>query len=139
MTPNERLAPAAPQPTPPNHDDDRIAPPVAARLTALGYPDAFNAARWRLEEAFDPASGAVIPFPPAMRVAHRRSAQLAALPTAERDEYQRAKRARMEWTNRHWMRVPAWGGRCSPGGEYRYSARRCRAWFERSIGGGDAR
>ena len=119
--------------------DDRVPPPIAARLTGLGYPDAFNAVRWRLEEPFDAATGASIAFPNDLQIPHRTSAQLASMRPNERDAYAAAKRARIEWTREHWMRVPPWGGRATPGGEYRYSAARCAQWFARSIGDNDAR
>lgn len=119
--------------------DDRVAPPIAARITRLGYPDSFNAIRWSLEEGFDAATGESIAFPTEIRIPHRTSAQIAAMTDEERDAFVAAKGARIAWCRKHWMRVPAWGGRATPGGEYRYSAARCAAWFVRSIGADDAR
>ena len=115
-------------------DDDRVAPPAAAALVRLGYPEAFNAARWSLEEAFDPASGASIPCPAALRIPYRTTAQLAKLAPHERVAYAARKAERIAWARDHWMRVPAWGGRAAPGGEYRYSAARCAAWYRLSLG-----
>jgi len=102
----------------------------------LGYPEAFNAARWGLEEAFNPSTGEPVAFPRGLDVAHRTTAQQAKLTPGERDAYLRAKRERITWCRAQWMRVPVWGGRAAPGGEYRYSARRCTAWQLASLGGG---
>lgn len=133
-----------PKPPDPPHplpavDHDRVTPPRAASLVRLGYPEAFNAARWSLEEAFDPATGATIPWPPAFRIPYRTTAQLAKLGPEERAAYAANKAERIAWARAHWMRVPVWGGRAAPGGEYRYSASRCTAWFRLSMGEADVR
>ncbi len=133
------MSPASTQLRPrpmPADDADRITPPMAAGLVQLGYPEAFNAARWTLEEAFDPATGATMPWPADLRIPYRTTSQLAKLAAAEREAYLAARARRIAWTREHWMRVPAWGGRAAPGGEYRYSAARCAAWHRLSLGGG---
>lgn len=122
---------ARPMPAP---DADRIAPPTAAELTCLGYPEQFNQVRWQLEEAFDPTTLEVIAIPPTLQVPLLTTAQLRRLPDSERTAYLERKAERIAWTRARWMRVPAWGGRAAPGGEYRYSAARCRTWHERSLG-----
>lgn len=113
---------------------ERITPPAAAALVRLTYPEQFNILRAELEEAYDPATGEAIPMPPALRIRFLTTAQERKLAPAEREAYHAAKSARLAWARGHHMRVPAWGGRATPGGEYRYDAARCRAWYERSLG-----
>lgn len=118
----------------PAHDSDRVTPPRAAELTCLGYPEQFNQVRWQLEEAFDPVTLETLPIPSDLRVQLLSTSQERRLSTDERTDYLARKASRIAWVRAHWMRVPAWGGRATPGGEYRYSAARCRTWHERSLG-----
>lgn len=114
-------------------DPDSVMPPRAAELTGLSYPEQFNDMRWSLEEGVDPATGAAIPIPAHLRVPYRATAQIKKSPTALA-EYLEAKAERAAWTRAHWMRVPCWGGRATPNGEYRYSARLCSIWAARMRG-----
>lgn len=114
-------------------DPDSVMPPRAAELTGLGYPEQFNETRWTLEEGVDPATAAAIPIPAHLRVPYRATAQIRKSPT-EYDAYIKAKEERAAWTRAHWMRVPCWGGRATPKGEYRYSARFCSEWAARMRG-----
>jgi hypothetical protein len=118
----------------PSADADRITPVRAAEVTCLGYPEQFNIVRWSLEEAFDPATGATISMPDALRIPLLTSSQERRLGDEERTAYRTTKAARITWASEHWMRVPAWGGRAVPGGEYRYSESRCGDWHARSLG-----
>jgi hypothetical protein len=103
-------------------------------LVGLGYPEQFNIVRWQLEEAFDPATLETIPIPADLRCPLLTTSQLRRLSDADRADYAERKEARKVWARDHWMRVPAWGGRQTPGGEYRYSAQACREWYQRSLG-----
>jgi hypothetical protein len=118
----------------PSADADRITPVRAAEVTCLGYPEQFNILRWSLEEGFDVATGATIPIPAELRVPLLTSSQERRLGAEERETYRVSKAARVAWARERWMRVPAWGGRAAPGGEYRYSGERCREWHARSLG-----
>ena len=91
--------------------------------------------RWELEESLDPVTNDVIPIPPELRVALLATAPGRRLTDAERATYRERKAARIASVHTHWMRVPAWGGRATPGGEYRYSAAQCCAWHRGSTGG----
>lgn len=115
-------------------DPDRIMPPQAAELTGLSYPEAFNAARWELEEGVDPATGAAIPIPTEIRVPYLTTSQVRKLEPEERTKYLAKRAKRIAWTKAHWMRVRCWGGRAAPGGEYRYSAALCIEWSARMAG-----
>lgn len=117
----------------PRADGDRITPVRAAEVMCLGYPEQLNIVRWSLEEAFDPATGVTIPMPDAMRIQLLTSSQERRL-GGERAAYRAAKATRIAWANERWMRVPVWGGRAAPGGEYRYSEAQCRDWHARSLG-----
>lgn len=118
----------------PNADADRISPVRAAEVTCLGYPEQFNIIRWSLEEAFDPATGATIAIPDEMRIPLLTSSQERRLGAEERATYRTTKAARIAWLRDRWKRVPAWGGRAAPGGEYQYSEARCGEWHARSLG-----
>jgi hypothetical protein len=118
----------------PSADADRITPVRAAEVTCLGYPEQFNIVRWSLEEAFDPATGATIPIPDELRIPLLTSSQERRLGVEERETYRVTKTTRIAWARERWMRVPAWGGRAAPAGEYRYSEVRCREWHARSLG-----
>ena len=115
-------------------DPDCIMPPRAAEITGLGYPEQFNAARWSLEEGVDPGTGSAIPIPADLRVPYLTTAQIRKLSAGERAEYLKAKEERAAYTRAHWMRVSCWGGRATPHGEYRYSARLCQIWAARMRG-----
>lgn len=117
----------------PSADADRITPVRAAEVMCLGYPEQLNIVRWSLEEAFDPATGVTIPMPDTLRIPLLTSSQERRLGDA-RAAYRESKAARIAWTSERWMRVPMWGGRAAPGGEYRYSEARCRDWHARSLG-----
>lgn len=115
-------------------DPDLAMPPRAAELIGLSYPEQFNSARWSLEEGVDPATGSTVPIPDHLRVPYLTTAQIKKLTDSERAAYVKAKAERLTWTRAHWMRVPCWGGRATPNGEYRYSARLCRAWAAKMRG-----
>lgn len=118
----------------PSADPDRITSVRASEVTCLGYPEQFNIVRWSLEEAFDPANGTTIPMPDELRIPFLTSSQERRLGDEERNAYRTTKAARIAWASERWMRVPSWGGRAAPGGEYRYSEARCGEWHARSLG-----
>lgn len=115
-------------------DPDLVMPPRAAQLVGLSYPEQFNAARWSLEEGVNPATGSTVPIPDHLRVPYLTTAQIKKLTDAERAAYVKTKAERLAWTRAHWMRVSCWGGRATPNGEYRYSARLCQAWAAKMRG-----
>ena len=113
---------------------DRITAQEAAKATGLGTVAGFTTMRHLLEEGFDPATGETLPIPDELRIPVLSTAQVQALPVAERARYVAAKEARSDWSRARCMRVPVWGGIALPGGEYRYSAELCAAWRERVLG-----
>lgn len=126
--------------TPPKAADaacDVLDPRGAAAIVRLGYPDQFNRVRWSLEEPFDLASGQAIPLPPELDLALLTTSQERALDRRDAEaaaQYRLRKAERIAYARAHWMRVPAWGGRQPPGGEYRYSRARCEQWALRTLG-----
>ena len=129
----KRAGPPRPMP---KADADRISPVRAAEVTCLGYPEQFNIIRWSLEEAFEPATGVAIAMPDELRIPLLTSSQERRLGVEQRATYRAAKAARIAWMRDRWKRVPAWGGRAAPGGEYQYSETRCGEWHARSLGNG---
>lgn len=128
---NAQVAPTASPPQPMSVNPDLVAAPRAAEECGLRYSQEFNAIRWALEEAVDPATQLAIPMPQRLKVPCLTASQIAKLGEKERKDHLARRAERIAWTRQQWMRVPCWGGIRPPGAEWRYSVSACRTWRSR--------
>jgi hypothetical protein len=119
---------------------DLISSRQAAELVQLDPREQFYVTLWSMVQCFDPATAAVSPLPEEHRFPLLTGGEFRRLRRADpasAEEYVRRKARRDDWARRIWLVVPAWGGRKGPCSEWRFSARRCRAWGETLLGGAE--